>query len=402
MSIATRVIVIGAGAIGCATAWHLRQRGCEVVLVEAEDGPASQASRAAAGFVAHWSTHFITAWGAVEWAMQDYGIDFYTELARRHDEDLGFAECGMACIYLDKDAWLAARGRVADARELGTQLEVLSSQRCQALLPGIDATRTAAIVYEPTAIRVRAADVIPALARDLAQHGVDIRYGARVAELLSSDGHVTGIRTTDETFKGDLVVVAAGAWTRPLVHAAGGGHCPADPLVETRYTTKPLPDVPPDMPLLIFQDCHGIYIREERGGLLIGGESDAGEVPVDGDLPADRRVDPMMPPVSRDIVPDQAFRVREYLRKIEEVMPALQGAEINQIDSGLPTFTRDYRFIVDEVPTLRGAWFVSGCNEGGISHGPGLGRLVTELVLDGASDWDCFRTARLLDWESNV
>ena len=93
MSKDTRAIVIGAGSIGCGAAWHLRRRGCEVVLLEAGDDPACQASRAAAGFVAHWSTHFITAWGAVEWAMQDYGIGFYTDLARCHDEDLGFGFC---------------------------------------------------------------------------------------------------------------------------------------------------------------------------------------------------------------------------------------------------------------------------------------------------------------------
>jgi glycine/D-amino acid oxidase-like deaminating enzyme len=155
-----------------------------------------------------------------------------------------------------------------------------------------------------------------------------------------------------------------------------------------RYTTKPIEGVAPDMPLLIFPDCYGFYIREERGGLLIGG-TDPGE------LHEDRKVDPLTPPQSGDIVSSQVRRVREYIRDIEDVMPALGEAEIDQVNGGLPTFTSDTRFIVDEIPSQRGAYYVSGCNEGGITHGPALGKLVAELCIDGSSDWDCFRAERL-------
>jgi len=382
-----RALVIGAGSIGCATAWHLRQRGCEVVLLEAADGPARQATGAAAGFVAHWSTHFVHAWGRVEWAMQDYGIRFYTELANRHDSDIGFMKCGIAFVYLDEGTWTDAQPRICEAENLGTTLEILGHERCAEVLPMINTDRIEGVFYEPDAIRVRAADAIPAMARDLEMMGVEVRYGTKVTGLLDGDGHVAGVSACNEAIEADRVVIAAGAWTRPLIGAIEVP-CPADPIVETRYTTTPMPGVPPNMPLLIFPDCHGFYIREERGGFLIGG-SDPGE------LPADRKVDPLNPPLSDDIGPAQAERVREYIRQIEDVMPILKDAEIDQINAGLPTFTADNGFIVDEVPSHRGAYFISGCNEGGITHGPGLGRLATDLALDGFSEWDCFRSARL-------
>lgn len=380
-----QAIVIGAGSIGCATAWQLRRRGCEVVLLEAAEGPATQASGAAAGFVAHWSTHFIHAWGAVEWAMQDYGIGFYTDLAHRHS-GIGFAQCGVAFVYLNEGAWSDVQARIPEAEKLGTALEILSAARCREILPMIEPGRVAGVVYEADAIRIRAADAIPALARDLEKDGVDVRYGTNVVAVLGSDGCVTGVRTQDETIDADCIVVAAGAWTRPLLEAIDVA-CPADPIVETRYTTKPIAGVAPDMPLLIFPDCHGFYIREEHGGLLIGGSDP-------GDLPADRKADPLNPPRSIDIGPAQAHRVREYIRGIEDVMPLLKDAEIESVNAGLPTFTSDFGFIVDEVSSCRGAYFVSGCNEGGITHGPALGRLVAELALDGSSDWDQFRAAR--------
>ncbi len=382
-----RVVVIGAGAIGCAAAWHLRQRGCAVTLLEAEDGPATQASAAAAGFVAHWSTHFILPWGATEWGMQDYGIRFYTDMAERLDDDIGYVPCGIAFVYLNEETWRFVQPLIADAGELGTSLEVLGSDRCAEVLPMLDIGRVAGIVYEADAIRVRAADAIPALARELERDGVDLRYSTRMTGLLESGGRVSGVRTEQGTVDADQVVIAAGAWTRPLVDAMEVP-CPAEPTVEARYTTRPIGGVPADMPLLIFPDCHGFYIREERGGLLIGG-SDA------GDMPADRKVDALRPPLSTEIETRQTDRIREYIREIEDVMPVLAGAEIEQVNAGLPTFTDENRFIVDEIASHRGAFFVSGCNEGGVTHGPGLGKLVSELMLDGSSAWDQFRIVAL-------
>ena len=45
---------------------------------------------------------------------------------------------------------------------------------------------------------------------------------------------------------------------------------PVRPLVECRFTRGVIPEIPPQIPLLIFSDI-GFYIREEKGGLLIGG-----------------------------------------------------------------------------------------------------------------------------------
>ena len=147
------------------------------------------------------------------------------------------------------------------------------------------------------------------------------------------------------------------------------------------------------MPLLIFPDCHGFYIREEKGGLLIGGSEPDGHH-------EDRRVDPLSPPKSDSLHSRQAFRVREYIHGIEDVIPFLAHADIEAVKGGLPTFTQDTRFVVDEAPSLQGAYYVSGCNEGGITHGPALGKLVTELILDGSSAWDQFRVARLTETDA--
>ncbi len=378
-------IVVGAGASGCNVAWHLRAKGLSVCVLEAASGPATQASHNAAGFVAHWSAVHVDAWGRTEWQMQHYGINFYTRRAadaRASSTPTGLVPCGIAYVYRSPAKWQLMQTRIEQARQLGTRIEILTAERCQAVLPQIDFRQVAGIAFDPDAVRVRASDMIPALAAQAAQRGVQFAYNQAVLELIPG-----GVRTASAEHYAAAVIVTAGAWSRPLLEQAGK-RCPANPVAEIRYTTKPLAGITPNMPLLIFSD-YGFYIREERGGLLVGG----------GDpepAPADRRIDPAHPPTVDKLHVDQAYRVRKHIREIEDLMPVLKHAEIDSIAGGIPTFTDDVHFIADAVAGKPGLFVVSACQEAGITHGPGLGLMMSELVTGVGStfDRDAYRLSR--------
>jgi sarcosine oxidase subunit beta len=156
----------------------------------------------------------------------------------------------------------------------------------------------------------------------------------------------------------------------------------ADPVVVARYTTRPLPGIGPQMLLLLFSDSpYRFWIREEKGGLLIGG----------GDprpLPADRLVDADAPPCAQALPPDHALRTRQYVRQIEHVMPILQEAEINAVRAGLPCYTADRLFAASAVDQAQGLYVLAACNEAGITHGPALGRHMAECIVDGVTSLD--------------
>jgi sarcosine oxidase, subunit beta len=374
------VIVIGAGAIGCNTAWHLARAGADVLVLEAGAGPASQSTGAAAGFVASWAGLHIPTWGITEWRMQQYGIEFYRGIAAQHANAEWLAPHGIAYIFLDPQHWLDAQPRIAQLRSYGSPVSILDQQSLHERLPLLDPAQLAGVVYDSSAIRVRAADAIGAVAEDAARLGARFYYQNRMQALTHHNGRITGVHTAQGDYDSNQVVIAAGAWSRPILTNLGIA-CAANPLVETRYVTTAL-GVPSGMPLLIFSDCHGFYIREERGGLLIGG----GEP---HPLPPDRGVDAEQPPLAADLPPDQAYRLREYLRKAERAMPILRNAEIDTIRSGLPTFTSDLRFIVDQLPGYEGAWVATACQEAGVTHGPAIGKLLSQLALGQQTTWDC-------------
>jgi len=373
-------IVIGAGSLGCNTAWHLRQRGLNVLVLEAKEAAASQSTNGAAGFVASWSEIHASNWKKTAWEMQRYGIDFYTRLAKRTKADIGFSPSGIAYIFMTANGWKGVQPKIERARALGTTVEILTAERAKELTPFLDFEALAGVAYDPDAIRVRAGEAIRALAGELATDGVKFRYNTTVTEFLRDGDRVTGVRTADGEIRSNKVFLTAGAWSRPLL-AKLKIECPATPFNETRYVTKPLPGLPPGMPLLIFTDHMGHYIREEQGGLLIGG----------GDRhphPADRNVDVDNPPWCDKLPADQAYRVREYVKEAARAMPVLAQAEIDSIRSGVPTLTADKQFIAGPVPGMAGLFVMSGCQEAGVTHGPGLGRILTEHALDGKTHWD--------------
>jgi glycine/D-amino acid oxidase-like deaminating enzyme len=358
------VIVIGAGSFGCNTAWHLSQKGLDVLVLDSAAAPASFTTRGAAGFVSSWSTVHVKQWGKNEWFLQRYGIDFYTRLASDAGTEIGFFPSGITYIYLTTTGWQNVQPRAATARGFGTKLEVLTAARAKSVVPQVDFGSTTGILFDPDSVRVRAGDAIPALARIAARKGVRFQYNTHVKSLLHNEKGLAGVETDSGQLWASAVIVTAGAACRPLVEKSCGP-CPAQPEPATRYVTKPIPGITPSMPMLIFSDFHGVYIREERGGLLIGGA-------------------------------EQAEEIRESIRNIEKVMPSLRSADILEITGGLPTYTSDILFILDEIPNCKGIYVIAGCQEGGITHGPGLGKMMAELVVDGRTEWnrDPYRLSR--------
>lgn len=353
---AADVIVIGAGSFGCNTAWHLREKGLSVLVVEAAKGPAQFTTQGAAGFVSSWSTVHVREWGQIEWYLQRYGIDFYTRLAKGTSQDIGFGANGIAYIYLTNEGWDRVQQRAETARQFGTKLQSLDSERAKKILPQVNFPSVKGILYDPDSVRVRAGDAIAYLADSLAYREVQFRYETLVESLLHNDAGLVGVSTNHGDLWASSVVVAGGAACKALVEKSCGP-CPAIPKPATRYTTKPIQGITPQMPMLIFSDYHGLYIREERGGLLVGGDA-------------------------------LAEQIREPIRKIENVMPALRFADIEMITGGMPTYTNDILFILDEIPQCKGIYVIAGCQEGGITHGPGLGRMMAELICEGKTTWD--------------
>jgi hypothetical protein len=85
----------------------------------------------------------------------------------------------------------------------------------------------------------RAADVVSALRRQLAQHGVTIRTGETVTGIDTRDGAVSGVVTRRSTYPSEAVIMAAGGTSYPVTGSSGDGYRMAAELGHTLVKLRP-------------------------------------------------------------------------------------------------------------------------------------------------------------------
>ena len=228
-------------------------------------------------------------------------------------------------------------------------------------------------VLHPSGGQVTAGKAARAMAQRFRDGGGRLHTREPVERIVVSGGRVEGVETSAGTIACDRVVLAAGAWANVLLRPLGV-FLPYAPLVAFRVVTEPL-GIPDTMPTLMMRQP-GFYAREEAGGLLWSAKYTA----------APRRSFVAVDPPERfDQLPlDGYLQLREEREDVvAEFLPALGRARSATVAFGAPTYTPDGRALLGPVPDVDGLLIASGCNEGGVTHGPGFGRLIAELVVDG-------------------
>src|SRR5690606_6231947 len=71
---------------------------------------------------------------------------------------------------------------------------------------------------------------------------------------------------------------------------------------------------------------------------------------------------------------DGVLAMREGAWAFAEAIPAISAYANMRVRHGAPGYTPDGRALVGAVPAIAGLHVIAGCNEQGVTYGPGLGR----------------------------
>ncbi len=267
-----KVIVLGAGVIGTASAWYLAEAGHEVVVLERREGPGLEASHANGGQVSvchaepwanpgapakilrwlaredapllfrprmdpaqwSWGLRFLyecLAWRTSENIPQILAMAFHGRamLQRlRAETGIGYDEStrGILHYYTQPAEFAAAREAAERMRRHGLDRTVKTVEEAVALEPALAgaAARIVGATYTPSDESGDAYLFTTRLAALAAAKGVAFRTGTQILGLRAASEGVTGVVVSgpqgEETLVADAYVVALGAWspllTRPL------------------------------------------------------------------------------------------------------------------------------------------------------------------------------------------
>jgi len=351
-------VVIGAGAMGSATAWWLARRGRAVLLVEQFEQGHDRGSSHGGSRIFRYAYP-----DPAHSRLAVVARPLWTEL----EDDAGETLIDVIGALDHGDPALV--GPLADAMTAaGVPFEALDPEAAQERWPHLRFEGT--VLHQPEAGRCRADAAVAALARRAAHYGAEVRYGvgpARVA--VAGDG--VRVIVGDEAVEARTVVVTAGAWLARTV----GREVPLPPL---RVTEEQLVYFPPrvepktltEWPSFIHHTDRFWYGLHTPGlGIKLGGHHEGDAID-----PDHRR---------EELDPDY---VAGLVRYAEHWVPGVVP-EPDAPSTCLYTTTSDERFLLDR----RGPIVIgSACSGHGFKFAPLIGRLLADLT-DGIAPEGPFR-----------
>ena len=419
---AVDVVVIGAGIIGTATAWFLAQKGMKVALCEKGRVAGEQSSR-------NWGWVRQQGRDAAELPIMMESIRIWRGLAAETGEkDLTFTAAG--CVYLaESESQLAKYEAWHDlAKQFQLDTRMLSAQEVRAAVPGVTGQWVGGMIT-PSDGRAEPWVAVPALARAASRAGVSIVENCAVRTVEVGAGRVRGVATEQGAVRSDRVVLAGGAWSTFLAGNAGLD-LPQLVVRSTAARTHAAPDMGlPNVSISGF----AIRRREDGGYTIATGDLAEhylcarsfrylGKFSRLLKLSAkDIRIR-LKPPkdypgawgsMSRwsgdDVTPFERMRVlkpppskvvyRRLVDRLPQRAPWLAETGIAEAWAGMIDVTPDAVPYVCEAPGLDGLFIATGMSGHGFGIGPGVGRILADLVLGRSPDHDLsrFRFNRFTD-----
>lgn len=213
------VVVAGAGVIGLSLAYELSGRGARVVLVE-RGQPGRAASWAGAGILTPAAAGAERPIDRLR-ALSARTVPVWSERLRAETGiDNEYARCGGLELALAPADLPALERTAEDWRRQGVAIEAVPAGRLGEVEPALAPTVAGAYLL-PDEAQIRNPRHLAALAAACARRGVDLRPDTPAQGLATAGGRVTALATAAGPIAGDAFVVAAGAWTPPLLATVG-------------------------------------------------------------------------------------------------------------------------------------------------------------------------------------
>jgi len=126
----------------------------------------------------------------------------------------GWKRCGSLTVARTPERMTLLRRVAASARAQGVDCELLSASEAGTKWPIMRTDDLAGAVWLPGDGKANPADITQALAKGARMRGVKVLEHIRVTGLAIAKGWVTGVRTAAGNVTAEVVVIAAGMWSR--------------------------------------------------------------------------------------------------------------------------------------------------------------------------------------------
>ncbi len=366
-----KVVVIGGGAVGVSTLYHLAKKGwSDVVLVERKE-LTSGSTWHAAGLLPLFNMSYSVG------QLHKYAVNFYKTLEEETGKNVGFSVVSNIRLASTKDRMDEYHQYAGVAQTIGVDVKFLKPEQVKEIWPLCNTEGLIGAIQHPEDGYIQPADLTQALATGARNRGAEIYRNTTVI----------GIKQTKncwvvETDKGSIecehVVSCSGNFARKTGKMVGL-EIPVIPVEHQYIVTEPHPEIQkrkkdglPEMGVLRDSDTQW-YMREEAGGLLLG--------PYEKGAPC-CYVDGPSKDSEYELFQEDLERLAPHIEGAIHRVPAFGEVGVKKVYNGAICYTPDGNPIVGPAWGLKNFWINEG-HSFGITAAGGAGWQLAEWIVDG-------------------
>lgn len=384
-----RAVVIGGGVVGASVLYHLTKKGWnDVVLLERLELTSGSTWHAAGGM------HTVNGDPNVA-KLQQYSINLYKEIEEISGQSVGLHMTEGLMLAATEARWEWLKNIRSKGRYMDMQVELVSLDEAERLLPLIDKRQFVGAMYDPIQGHVDPNGTTYAFAGAARKAGAEVHTHTKVTDTKPRPDGGWDVITDKGAITCEHLINCGGLWAREVGRWAGL-ELPILAMEHQYLITEDMPEVAEinrgtGKMVLHAVDFDGeIYMRQERGGMLLGTYERHGVPWSVKETPWD---------FGPTLLPDAMDRMADNLELGFRHFPAFQNAGIKQIINGPFTFAPDGNPLVGPVRGLSNYWVACGVMAG-FSQAGGVGLALSNWMADGDPGFDVWAmdVARFGDW----
>jgi dimethylglycine dehydrogenase len=367
MKSSARAVVIGGGVVGASVLYHLAKIGwTDVLLLEKSEITSGSTWHAAGGM------HTFNGEANIS-RLQKYTIDLYREIEALSGQSCGLHPNGGLMLAATPGELDSLKLICSRARYLGMQTEMITLEQAIGFNPLIDPSHFIGALWRADGGHCDPSGTTNAYIKAARTLGASVERFTRVLSLGQRRDGGWDVETDKGTVCAEHVVNCAGLWAREVGHMVGL-ELPVLAMEHHYLLTEDIPElVGRDKEIVNTTDYAGeIYMRQERGGALIGTYEPQGIVWSPEKTPDD---------FSMQLLPEDFERLAPYFEVGFRHFPALGRAGIRKAVNGPFTFAPDGNPLVGPVRGARNYW-VACAVMAGFSQGGGIGLVLSRWMAE--------------------
>ena len=389
MKLHVKVLIVGGGVVGASIAYHLQKGGWDNIVLIERDELTSGSTWHAAGLLPLFNMSYATS------HIHDYSVKFYKNLEKELGTDIGFKVVGNLRMAQTQERLDEFMLYSSTADTVNIPYEWKSPKQIKEKWPLVYSEDLKGAIYHPTDGYINPADLTQAIAKSARTSGVKIERKTQ-ADSFFWDGKAWHVKCSRMIEKGGNLIPSEDIITYIAEHVvtATGNHVQNTAnLLNTKIAAIPVEHqyiVTEEDPKLIEyrqnNDEHPVlrdadakwYVREERGGWILG--------PYEKNAPA--RFEFKVPENFRaDLFPLDLDRIeQEYLSFIKRI-PSTETLGIKDDFNGPICYTPDGNPLLGPAFGLRNLWLAEGFSFG-ITAAGGAGYYLAQMMINGEAEID--------------